>query len=384
LAGTYAGISHIGVIHRCGASYLPKPTLELFNIMIRINLSVVFFLWASILSAQEKSNYQNIRLERIPSGKIFLPKLVDGTGKMKVVLDKINKSILNEFDITSYEETAERPWDEIEMDLEVGNDILLISIRATLDGSVTGFGQPVSESLYFDLTNGDRLKEPAFISPLSYFSTDGYLQFLKDYDILEDYNIAAKEAIECTEGTIPMCHLHQLEFSFHGNNVAVFMDRYECYPRWGYACQFTAGAELKLNDFLNYLNRETKEYFKLVSANKTFEIFRLRQSLIVPNNYALFGKIDGKYPFSMMFNIKDKNANGHYFYNAKKELIKLTGKIENGRLILKESFNEKHTGTFIIEKPEDFNEKIYWESPDGKKRFNVTIDSQYSLYDLRT
>ncbi|HCM76137.1 MAG TPA: hypothetical protein DIS90_07130, partial [Cytophagales bacterium] len=168
--------------------------------MIRINLSVVFFLWASILSAQEKSNYQNIRLERIPSGKIFLPKLVDGTGKMKVVLDKINKSILNEFDITSYEETAERPWDEIEMDLEVGNDILLISIRATLDGSVTGFGQPVSESLYFDLTNGDRLKEPAFISPLSYFSTDGYLQFLKDYDILEDYNIAAKEAIECTEG----------------------------------------------------------------------------------------------------------------------------------------------------------------------------------------
>lgn len=352
--------------------------------MIRIKLSVVFFLLVSILSAQDKSNYQNIRLERITSGKIILPKLVDGTGKMKVVLDKMNKSILKEFEITSYEQTAERPWDEIEMDLEVGNDILLVSIRATLDGSVTGFGQPVSESLYFDLINGDRLKEPAFISPLSYFSTDGFLQFLKDYHILEAYNIAAKEATECTEGTGPMCHLHQLEFSFHGDNVAVFMDRYECYPRWGIACQFTVGAELKLNDFLNYLNNDTKEYFKLVSANKIFEIFRLRQSLNVPKNFALFGKIDDKYPFSMMINVEDKNVNGHYYYNAKKELIKLTGKIENGRLILKESFNEKHTGTFIIEKPGSFNEKIYWESPDGKKRFNVTIDSQYSLNDLGT
>ncbi len=28
--------------------------------------------------------------------------------------------------------------------------------------------------------------------------------------------------------------------------------------------------------------------------------------------------------------------------------------------------------------------KIYWETPDGKKRFNVTVDSKYSLYNLKT
>lgn len=352
--------------------------------MIRTKLIIFCLLLTSSLSAQDKIDYHNIKLVRIPSGKIFLPKLVDTTGVMNIVLDKINESILKEFKIDSYEETAERPWDEIEISKKVGDDILLISINAILDGSVTGFGQPVSESLYFDLKNGNRINAPEPVPSLSYFSTDGYLQFLKDYNIIEDYNIAAKEAIECAGGNIPMCHLHQLEFSFNEHKVSVYMDRYECYARWGYACLFTAGAELKIEAFLKYLNNETKEYFKLVSEKRTFEILKKRQSLIVPKNFALFGKINDEYSFSMMINVKDKNVNGYYYYNSKKELIRLTGKIENGKLTLKEFVNEKHTGTFIIEKPENFNEKIYWETADGKKRYNVTIDSKYSLYDLKT
>jgi len=349
-------------------------------------VKIIFFclLLISSLSAQDNDNYQNIKIEKIPSGKIFLPKLVDATGAMNNVLDKINESILSEFEIESYKDTAERPWDEIEMDIKTGNDKLLITINAILDGSVTGFGQQVSESLYFDLTNGNRINGPEYVSVLSYFTTDGYLQFLKDYNIIEEYNIAAKEAIECAEGSIPMCHLHELEFSFHEDNVDVYMDQYECYARWGYACLFTAGAELKVEDFLKYLNKDTKEYFKLIAEHKTFEILEKRKSLNVPKNFALFGKINDEYPFSMMINVKDKNVIGHYYYNSKKELISLSGKIEHGKLILKEYVNEKHTGTFIIDKPESFNEIIYWESTDGKKRFNVTIDSKYSLYDLRT
>lgn len=352
--------------------------------MIRTKLIFFWLLLISSLSAQDRNNYQNIKLERIPSGKIFLPKLVDTTGVLNIVLDKINESILGEFEIESYNDTAERPWYEIEMGIKTGNDKLLISINAILDGSVTGFGQQVSESLYFDLTNGNRINGPEYVSALSYFTTDGYLQFLKDYNIIENYNIAAKEAIECAEGSVPSCHLHELEFSFHKDKVSVYMEQYECYARWGYACLFTAGAELKVEDFLKYLNKVTKEYFKLVSEDKTFEILEKSQTLNVPKNFALFGKINDKFPFSMMINVKDKVVNGHYYYNSKKELISLTGKIENEKLILKEYVNENHTGTFIIEKPESFNEKIYWESPDGKKRFNITIDSKYSLYDLKT
>lgn len=352
--------------------------------MKRVGLIFFYLLLISSLSAQDKNNYQNIKLEKIPSGKIVLPKLVDTTGVMNNILDKINESILSEFEIESYKDSANRPWDDIEMDIKTGNDRILILINATLDGSVTGFGQQVSESFYFDLTNGDRIKEPESVSTLSYFSTDGYLLFLKDYNIIESYNIAAKEAIECAEGSIPMCHLHELEFSFHKDKVSVYMDQYECYPRWGYACLFTAGAELKIEDFFKYLNKETMEYFKLVSENKTFEILEKRQSLNVPKNFALFGKINDKIPFSMMINVRDKSVNGHYYYNSKKELISLNGKIENGKLLLKEYVNEKHTGTFIIEKPENFDEKIYWETPDGRKRFNVTVDSKYSLYNLKT
>ena len=162
------------------------------------------------------------------------------------------------------------------------------------------------------------------------------------------------------------------------------MDQYECYPRWGYACLFSAGAELKVEDFLKYLNKETKEYFKLVSEDRTFEILEKRGTLNPPNNLALFGKMNGKYPFSMMINVQGKNVSGHYYYNSKKELIELTGKIGNGKLILKEYVGGNHTGTFIIEKPESFNEKIYWESADRKKRFDITVDSEYSLYDLKT
>jgi hypothetical protein len=309
----------------------------------KLRTILIFFclLLISSLSAQDKNNYSNIKLEKIPGKKIFLPKLVDTTGVMNTVLDKINKSILEEFEINSYDETAERPWDEIEMDIKIGNDKLLLSIIATLDGSVTGFGQQVSELLYFDLTNGKRLNGPEDISTLSYFSTDGFLQFLKDYAIVENYNKAAKEAIECTEGTLPSCHLHQLEFSFHEDKVSVSMDSYECYPRWGYDCLFGAGAELKVEDFLKYLNNETKEYFKLVSEDKTFEILEKRPSLNVPKNFALFGKINDEYPFSMMINVKGTNVNGHYYYNSKKEFIRLTGKIENGKLILREYVNEK-------------------------------------------
>lgn len=61
------------------------------------------------------NNHQNIKLERIPSGKIFLPKLVDTTGILSFVLDKINQSILGEFGISSSSDIAERPWYEIEM-----------------------------------------------------------------------------------------------------------------------------------------------------------------------------------------------------------------------------------------------------------------------------
>lgn len=351
---------------------------------MRYKITFLCLLLISSLSAQERNNYQSIKLERISSGKIFIPRLVDTTGTMKPILDKINKSILKEFGIDSYEDTAERPWEEIEMSIETGNNKILVSITATLDGSVTGFGQQVSETLYFDLTNGNRIKPPEFVSALSYFSTDGYLQFLNDYNIIEDYNIAAKEAIECAEGTIPNCHLHKLEFSFHDDNVSIYMDQYECYPRWGYACIFSVGAKLKVEDFLKYLNKETKEYFKLVSQGKTFEMLEMRNALKTPKNFALFGKINGKYPFSMMINVLGTNVSGHYYYNAKMELIKLSGKIDNGKLILREYVDGNHTGTFVIEKPESFNERIHWESADRKKRFEVTVDSKYSLYDLKT
>ena len=337
----------------------------------------------TILSAQNKNNYQGIKLHKIPSGTIFLPKLIDKSGKMNIILDKINETILEEFEITNYEEIAIRQWDEIDMSTKIGNDIILISITATLSGNVTGFGAPVSKSMYFNLINGDRLKEPAFVSPLSYFTTNGYLQFLKDYNIIEDYNIKENEAIKCANGVFPSCHLNQLEFSFNEKKVSVYIDEYECYPRWAYNCMFTAGARLKVKDFLKYLNIETKEYLKLVSENKTFEILEKRQSLSVPENFALFGNIDDKYPFSMMINVKDTIVNGHYFYNSNKELIRLIGKIENGKLILKEYVSEKHTGTFIIEKIDILKKKIFWESPDKKKRFNVTINNSNSLYRLK-
>jgi hypothetical protein len=359
-------------------------TKDINHLKMPAKLTFLCLLLISSLLAQDRNNYQNIKLERIPSGKIFIPRLIDTTGSMKTVLDKINGSILKEFEIDSYEDTAERPWDEIEMSIKTGNNKILVSITATLDGSVTGFGQQVSEALYFDLTNGNRINAPEFVSALSYFSTDGYLKFLKDYNIIEAYNIAVKEAIECAEGTAPNCHLHELEFRFLDDKVSVYMDQYECYPRWGYACLFSTGAELKVEDFLKYLNKETKEYFKLVSEDRTFEVLEKRGTLNAPKNLALFGKMNGKYPFSMMINVQGKNVSGHYYYNSKKELIELTGKIDNGKLILKEYVGGNHTGTFVIEKPESFNEKIYWESVDRKKRFDITVDSEYSLYDLKT
>ena len=86
----------------------------------------------------------------------------------------------------------------------------------------------------------------------------------------------------------------------------------------------------------------------------------------------------------MMINVRDNGVNGHYYYNSKKELIRLAGKIESGKLVLNEYVNGKSTGSFIIEKPESFDEKIFWQSADGKKRFNVIVDSKYSLHEFKT
>ncbi|WP_339785968.1 hypothetical protein [uncultured Imperialibacter sp.] len=318
----------------------------------------------------------------------WLPRLTDEGNPNNMIVKKINSFILDRFMIESFDqqEIEEFRWYEVDFTQEMREDILYIHFAGEYYGAYPNY---ITEDLYFSLKTGEILNN-ANIPFHSLFTLDGYLDFLHRFWMAK-VKIAFQEAIECAESE-PYCSYYDIYSYGVDNDKLNFALVEDCYPRVSRACAPYVSATLPLDSVISYLSDEGKKILLTDSYTSKRGIDRFLYNRSAPrtvkNNAFLFGKIDGKYPFSMAihFEFGKNQIDGYYFYDRKLEKLKLAGSLQGNSLILDEFLDEHRTGSFTLNisdkyvkggfpvyTPDDKSFYISgtWSNPDKSKTFKI-------------
>ena len=293
---------------------------------------------------------QNIKVD----DSFRVPKVVDLSGKHSEVVEKINSQILDYFQISDFSQ------DELEKcsfyiyrdSFEIKKEILHIGFNGESTGIRLNY---VEDEFYFDLISGEPL-EPIIIPFQALFTLNGYLDFLNKYwmegvrrEFSKCYGSLDEEFWQIDDAFSDFGHtfydIHS--YSVRDNKLYISLvdtyDRYKDYPSYGISVELDS-----VKDYLNLLGEYVlikSNYLSMSPIDKFIENERLEYS--VKNNLFIFGRIDDKYPFSMAINIdKENQVKGYYYYDSKMQNLNLKGQLENDRILLIESFNDRETGIF--------------------------------------
>lgn len=319
-----------------------------------------------------------------------LPKLISESKEKKPIVSKINAFILDRFMIESFNqnELEEFRWYDVDFNYEIKEDILFIDFSGEYYGAYPNY---VEEELFFDLKNGEQLSNMD-IPFQALFSLHGYLDFMNKY-WLKKAKPAFNEAIECADYE-PYCSYYDIyDYSINHNKLSISLAD-DCYARVSRACSPRVSLTLPLDSIKTYLNNEGNKllFTDSYTSKKGIDKFLYNRSIIksLPINTYLFGKIDGKYPFSMALNFKknSQNISGYYYYDRKLEKLKLIGSKESENNIrLQESLDNVETGSFFMELSSSYVKDAFyiyhpdegkdmylsgtWSNPEKTKIYNV-------------
>lgn len=320
-----------------------------------------------------------------------IPHLIDKGNERNEVIEKINLSLLDCFMIESFDpkEVEDFRWSELDFKSEIRSDIFYLYFSGTYYSAYPNY---VTEVSYYDLHTGEQIPhhDPPF---QSLFTLDGYFDFLNQY-WMKGVNGAFNEAIKCADSE-PYCSIYDVNYSIENQKLtASLID--DCYARVVRACspEFSVSVDLdELNPILNEFAKKEIIGGKYYSKQGVERLLAYRElSKKIPNNVYLFGKIDGKYAFSMALNFaNESNAlSGFYYYNNKLQKIKLSGQENENSLDIKETFEGKVTGVYHLnwdrhysdEKLSIYNpygESTYlsgsWTNGDGTRKFPIEFTS---------
>lgn len=269
--------------------------------------------------------------------------------------------------------------------LEQAQGVLWLSSVVSL--RVDGYSS--TEEWLFDAATGAPLPLPEVLFQ-ALFTPGGYLDFIGKYWI-KAVKKSFKEARACA-GEAPYREsslYYEIGYRVDGGELWVrFVG--EAYPPNNRACNPDVEKSIPLaqvKPYLNALGRRVlvESNFPGMSpieqyvANKQFA--PLRQ-----DNVYIFGKINGKWPFSLAVRVtKDGIVTGYYYYDSKRVKIDLSGTWRNGVLRLTEQVNGKKTGAFEFMLASDGTSRgVFfsglddmlageWTSGDGKKSYPVEL-----------
>jgi hypothetical protein len=119
---------------------------------------------------------------------------------------------------------------------------------------------------------------------------------------------------------------------------------------------------------------------KLILVGITAAVMALAQSAQAQGVTKIFRGAVGSNHIQMSLTFNGNNISGKYSYDRVGQDIKVTGRLEGGKLELTE-FGEKNkpSGKFSCKRPFDdpIDRECYWSKPDGKGESFVTLNEQY-------
>ncbi len=318
-----------------------------------------------------------------------LPRVRDASGGVNQAVAKINAAILDLFMINSYyqSELEEFRWYDVEFHSEVKEGIVFIAFAGEYYGAYPSY---VEEELFFSASTGEKLTY-LDIPFQALFSLDGYLTFMQRFWLPVVKN-EFKEAIECADSE-PYCSYYDVSgYSVDGNKFSMSLTN-DCYPRVIRACAPSASLTLSVDSLTEYLSDQGRKilfedtYTAKIGVDKL--LYNRAIANDIPKNVFLFGKINGKYPFSMALTIDNsfRTVDGCYYYDNKWEKLTLTGlQLDEVSTELEESVGEKITGYFVLNRSAKYardafpvygpgTESIYlsgfWSNPDRTKTYDI-------------
>jgi hypothetical protein len=300
-----------------------------------------------------------------------VPRVKDTANPGNSMVTKINKVILERFEIESFnqKEIKEFNWSGVTFKSEVKSGIAYIRYEGEY---MAAHPSVVAEELFFDLQTGELLKN-ADIPFQSLFSLGGYLDFLNKY-WLTGVKKAFQEAVTCADAQ-PDCSYYDIsEYTFEKSKLLVKLQS-DCYPHAAMACTPKFSITVSLDSIKKYLSPagekillrdkypEKKGVDKYLYNNKAWKE--------IPNSIFLFGLIDGKYPISMAIAINKAGAvDGYYYYDKRKQKLRLTGMFQNGIMQLIETVDSRKTGEFYLTWVDQYQE-------DGLAVYGTTSEPMY-------
>jgi hypothetical protein len=340
--------------------------------------NILFILTLAIhsISYSQEIVVEKVKFDTLNNNGHFseIPKVRDVSNANSKAVEKINAQILDRFMINSFEpnDNEDFRWYDVKCGSEIKGDILYIWFKGEYFGAYPNY---VEDDFYFDIQSGELLT--LNVIPFhALFTLQGYFDFLNKY-WLNGVKSEFDAAIDCA-GSPPYCSYYDIyNFTVDGGKLTLSLAS-DCYPHVAQACTPIYETSVAIDSVKDYLNEPGKyvliesDYFSKSAIEKFIENKKLKNK--VPDNVYLFGKIDGKFPFSMALNRNKSQGelSGFYYYDNKLRPIAIVGQENEGMITLTETVDGKTTGQFVLQISKDYQSKgFFLYDPDGNDSYLV-------------
>lgn len=303
-----------------------------------------------------------------------IPRVVHADAN-NAVAAKINATLRDRFMIESFEqkEIGEFRWNDVRFQSDISDDIVFIAYEGEYYGAYPSY---VEDELFFDLRTGNELTNRD-IPFHALFSLEGYLDFMNRFWLAKARK-AFKEAMECAD-VEPYCSYYDIDDYRASENKLDFKLVDDCYARAMLACAPTLSRSVPLDSMKQYLSASGRKTLvqDLYTAKTGIEKYQynLKTNSTLPDNAFLFGKINGKYAFSMAIAFSNNAAgdvSGYYYYDNKLQKIILKGTKSGEDIVLREFVAGKITGNFTLKFERGAQHPTgTWSNPEKTKTFPV-------------
>lgn len=192
----------------------------------------------------------------------YVPQVVNRYGSPYISEGPINKTILERFELASFDSAAPRfKWLGISFKWEQNDSYLALQISGKYLGQ---YPAQVLETLYFKLYDGSpvEVKKVPFVSFLRY---DKFFPFFKKYWLAECRKKLAK-AYECIGLKITCDCYDNIRVSLEGSKVNLDLESENCIPQASTACDFQHTLSLSLDELLPFINDFGKKHLQLYAG----------------------------------------------------------------------------------------------------------------------
>lgn len=303
-----------------------------------------------------------------------IPKVRDVSNANSKAVEKMNDQILDRFMLNSFDpdDIEDFRWYDVKCSSEIKGDILYIWFKGDYYGAYSNY---VEDEFYFDIQSGELLTLNV-IPFQALFTLTGYFDFLNKY-WLNGVKPEFETAMDCAESP-PYCSYYDIYNYTVDNGKLTLSLTNDCYPHVVRACSPIYEISVDVDSVKEYLNEPGKyilmesDYFSKSAIEKFIENRNLKNK--IPDNLYLFGKIDGKYPFSMALNRNKSQGelSGYYYYDHKMRPIAINGQEKEGLITLTETVDGKTTGQFALKVSKDYQSKgFFLYDPNGNDTYLV-------------